>query len=396
MGNKKRKGPSLEQVLERPWCYYCERDFDDMAVLINHQKAKHFKCDRCNRRLNTAGGLSVHLDQVHKVELKQVENSLENRKLPNIEIFGMEGIPDDVAEQHRQRVIAHFHEVQAEHQARTGNPPAGGNAGGANKKVKHEDPNGVKARLAEFRAKKAAGLISKSGENTAQSTPPDTAGSPMQTGQTPGTAYLGGQAGSPPPGYQQGFGQPGYAAPPPTYNAPPQQWAPGAPGMPPYGQPPHTQQYPYPGSPPPQMPFRTPQNNSASPPQNASMHGAPPRPGFSQGPPGYSPQQNPGGNGPNALQAPPGQSPQPPGTANETKSAPAHETTSAAADEKKKDSKKKKEERATKLLYSDNNVSPEEKMAKMSKYFFDPAERGEQVALGNALDAPGVAGTVQG
>ena len=56
MGKKKRGHPDLEELLARPWCYYCERDFDDLKILISHQKAKHFKCDRCGRRLNTAGG----------------------------------------------------------------------------------------------------------------------------------------------------------------------------------------------------------------------------------------------------------------------------------------------------------------------------------------------------
>ncbi len=36
-----------------------ERDFEDLKLLISHQKAKHFKCDRCHRRLNTAGGRSM-------------------------------------------------------------------------------------------------------------------------------------------------------------------------------------------------------------------------------------------------------------------------------------------------------------------------------------------------
>lgn len=44
--------------MARPWCYYCERDFDDLKILTLHQKAKHFKCDKCGRRLNTAGGKS--------------------------------------------------------------------------------------------------------------------------------------------------------------------------------------------------------------------------------------------------------------------------------------------------------------------------------------------------
>ncbi len=72
MGKKKRGHPDVEEILGRPWCYYCERDFDDQKVLINHQKAKHFKCERCGRRLNTAGGeyticvlgLSADLSQV--------------------------------------------------------------------------------------------------------------------------------------------------------------------------------------------------------------------------------------------------------------------------------------------------------------------------------------------
>jgi tRNA(Ile2) C34 agmatinyltransferase TiaS len=53
---KKRRYPDVEEVLAKPWCYYCERTFDDLKILISHQKAKHFKCDRCGRRLNTAGG----------------------------------------------------------------------------------------------------------------------------------------------------------------------------------------------------------------------------------------------------------------------------------------------------------------------------------------------------
>lgn len=37
-------------------------------VLLEHQKAKHYRCPYCPRRLNTAGGLTVHLHQVHKAE----------------------------------------------------------------------------------------------------------------------------------------------------------------------------------------------------------------------------------------------------------------------------------------------------------------------------------------
>ena len=157
MGKKKRKFPQVEEVLARPWCYYCERDFDDLKILISHQKAKHFKCDRCGRRLNTAGGLSVHMNQVHKENLSHVENALPNRKGLDIEIFGMEGVPEDVIQQHQQRVLQEFYEAQKERQIATGNPPAGSGKSVQPKKPRLESSNELKARLREWLAKKAAG-----------------------------------------------------------------------------------------------------------------------------------------------------------------------------------------------------------------------------------------------
>lgn len=173
MGKKKRGHPDVEDILSRPWCYYCkcrhirlrwfetpsdslragERDFEDLKLLISHQKAKHFKCDRCGKRLNTAGGLSVHLNQVHKENLTSVENALPNRQGLDIEIFGMEGIPEDILQQHNQRIIQNFYAAQAERHAATGNPPAGQ---GPAKKIKVETPEEIKKRLAEHRARVAA------------------------------------------------------------------------------------------------------------------------------------------------------------------------------------------------------------------------------------------------
>ncbi|KAH9173575.1 hypothetical protein EDB89DRAFT_706091 [Lactarius sanguifluus] len=103
MAKKKNK-----QVL-RPWCWYCEREFEDEKVLMQHQKAKHFKCGMCPRRLNTAGGLAVHIQQVHKLEpenLPRIENALPGRDGYEVEIFGMEGIPvPDVADYKRRKEI---------------------------------------------------------------------------------------------------------------------------------------------------------------------------------------------------------------------------------------------------------------------------------------------------
>lgn len=166
MTKKKRNHPDVEEVLARPWCYYCERDFDDLKILINHQKAKHFKCERCGRRLNTAGGLSVHMSQVHKENLSAVDNALPNRAGLDIEIFGMEGIPEDIAQAHTQRVLQNFHQAEAERRQASGNQGPGGNP--QTKKPKFESPAELKKRLAEHKAKLAA---EANGESSGSATP---------------------------------------------------------------------------------------------------------------------------------------------------------------------------------------------------------------------------------
>lgn len=156
MGKKKRKHADIEEVLARTWCYYCERAFEDLKLLISHQKAKHFKCDRCGRRLNTAGGLSVHMNQVHKETLQQVENALPARRGLDVEIFGMEGIPQDILDQHRNRIIQNFYQNQEERRVATGNPPPGQGGQHAKKNIKIETKEELLSRLQEWRAMKAA------------------------------------------------------------------------------------------------------------------------------------------------------------------------------------------------------------------------------------------------
>ena len=97
------------------------------------------------------------MNQVHKESLSSVENALPNRQGLDIEIFGMEGVPEDVLQQHNQRIIQNFYTAQAERQAATGNPPRGNSGGqGPTKKIKIETPEELKKRLAEHRAKVAA------------------------------------------------------------------------------------------------------------------------------------------------------------------------------------------------------------------------------------------------
>lgn len=121
----------------------------------------------------TSVGLSVHLNQVHKENLNQVENALPNRQDPNIEIFGTEGIPEDVMQQHQQRVIAQYHEEVAERRAATGNPPPGSGQGPPTKKLKTENPTDIKKRLAEHKAKKAAEAAAAVEANNQGSQTPD-------------------------------------------------------------------------------------------------------------------------------------------------------------------------------------------------------------------------------
>lgn len=55
--------------------------------------------------------------------------------------------------------------------------------------------------------------------------------------------------------------------------------------------------------------------------------------------------------------------------------------------------KKSKKDKPVKMIYSDNDMSPEEKMAQMPRYAFVPDGKTE-TALVDAATVPGVAGTV--
>ncbi|KAJ2878134.1 Protein SUPPRESSOR OF FRI 4, partial [Coemansia aciculifera] len=90
MGRKRNK-----RMQVKPWCWYCEREFEDEKVLIQHQRAKHFKCHICSRRLNSAGGMFIHVAQVHKENITRVPNAMSGRDKGEIEIFGCVGIPED-------------------------------------------------------------------------------------------------------------------------------------------------------------------------------------------------------------------------------------------------------------------------------------------------------------
>mmetsp|Transcript_4067 Transcript_4067/g.6303 ORF Transcript_4067/g.6303 Transcript_4067/m.6303 type:complete len:255 (+) Transcript_4067:140-904(+) len=93
-----KKNKAKEVVEERPsiYCFYCDREFTDEKILIQHQKAKHFKCHLCAKKLSTVGGLVIHVTQVHKEAITTVPNAKPGRDSVENEVYGMEGIPDDL------------------------------------------------------------------------------------------------------------------------------------------------------------------------------------------------------------------------------------------------------------------------------------------------------------
>ena len=79
MGRKKKKAA-------KPWCWYCNREFEDEKILIQHQKAKHFKCHICNKKLFTGPGLAIHCMQVHKETIDKIPAAIPGRDSVEIEV----------------------------------------------------------------------------------------------------------------------------------------------------------------------------------------------------------------------------------------------------------------------------------------------------------------------
>ncbi|KAF3932770.1 hypothetical protein ABW19_dt0206755 [Dactylella cylindrospora] len=279
---KRSHKDDAQEQLARPWCYYCERDFDDVKILHSHQKAKHFKCERCRKPLNTAGGLAVHMTQVHKETLKEVKNAIPGRESTDIEIFGMEGIPEDVLQAHQTRIMAQLHQKESERRVAQGLPPLG-QEGNSKKKIKVDsvDPEEIMKRLAAHKAAQVGASTGASVGTGSQSpiSAQDTGGnaSPAQPPQVlsptyPPNPYPAPQSASPAP-YQQ----------PQPYGMPPAQQYPAS--QPPFNQP---NQPPY--YPPPQQGFN-------QPPAQPGFSQSPAQPGFSQPPaqpyPGFPPPPQP-------------------------------------------------------------------------------------------------------
>jgi len=300
------------------------------------------------------------MNQVHKETLNSVENALPNRQGLDIEIFGMEGVPEDILQQHHQRIITNFYTAQAERHAATGNPPPGQSGGqGPAKKIKIESSDEIKKRLAEHRAKVAAQKAA--GINGPVVSAPADGHSPAQGVSTfsPPTAgrsspYRSQASPFPPP--QAGFSYPPAGAAGATPFPPAHAYPPAFPPGP---------------SPPPGAPSAF--NLPARPPS-----GAPAAVALPQRPPYYY----------NGAGAPPPGFPGNPSTVDELVAGAARQgddidqlirmaekgikpgqsaTPTEDAGEKKS---KKDKEKNMRMVYADTEISPEEKMALLPKYRF--------------------------
>lgn len=79
----------------KPFCYYCDKEYNTEAILYQHQKAKHFACliSKCSKRCSTGPSLYDHVKKMHNLEIKQVNNAINGRNSIDISIYGMDGVP---------------------------------------------------------------------------------------------------------------------------------------------------------------------------------------------------------------------------------------------------------------------------------------------------------------
>ena len=97
MGRKKRE----KEVLLKPFCFYCDKEFEDATILHDHQKRRHFACleGSCNKKFSTASSMSTHMLQVHRRAITKVPNAKAGRDSLEINIYGMEGVPAGTIEE---------------------------------------------------------------------------------------------------------------------------------------------------------------------------------------------------------------------------------------------------------------------------------------------------------
>ena len=91
----------------KPFCYYCDKEFTTEAILHKHQRTRHFACNACRKKFNTAKSLANHLMQRHRITLTKVENAKKGRESLAVQIYIMDGIPEEVIDEkiHQKTII---------------------------------------------------------------------------------------------------------------------------------------------------------------------------------------------------------------------------------------------------------------------------------------------------
>jgi len=77
----------------KPFCYYCDREFGTETQVLQHQKAKHFRCPYCRRHFHSAPSICGHVEQVHGGKFEAVPEAIQGREDPKEDIQGMKGVP---------------------------------------------------------------------------------------------------------------------------------------------------------------------------------------------------------------------------------------------------------------------------------------------------------------
>ena len=115
------------------------------------------------------------MNQVHKENLTHVENAIGGRQGLDIEIFGMEGVPAETLDQHNQQVTQKHFAEEAERARLTGNPVRGEYANGQappNKRKKvNETLDDIEERADKFRHDRQNGILPAPPVEVAQPNP---------------------------------------------------------------------------------------------------------------------------------------------------------------------------------------------------------------------------------
>ncbi|CAD8046258.1 unnamed protein product [Paramecium primaurelia] len=86
-----RKNRDLSYL--KPFCFYCDKTFKNEVYLHQHQKAKHFTCQRCFKKFSSCDSLKNHVESAHHEVLTKIPNATGDRSDIKNKIFGMQGVP---------------------------------------------------------------------------------------------------------------------------------------------------------------------------------------------------------------------------------------------------------------------------------------------------------------